>query len=295
MKLLREPLLHFLIAGVGLFVAYAWVGPREGTQGASPQREIRFSEGDLRWATETWKRQWQKNPSREELRGLVRDLLNEELLAREAREMGLDTDDTVVRRRLAQKMTFLIEDTSRLAEPTEDELRQFYEAHPEKFRREARVSFMQLFFNHTTRSSAAADARQALVELASATNPKLVAEKGDQLLIEPSVNDADESSVAAQFGQDFARAVFTLEPGAWHGPIKSAYGLHLVRVSEFTPAEQRPFLEVRDQVLDRWREQRRQEATERYFGELFKKYEIVADEGVEAVIGPLSVEAGQAR
>ncbi len=95
-----------------------------GDAGASPQREIRFSEGDLRWATETWKRQWQKNPSREELRGLVRDLLNEELLAREAREMGLDTNDKVVRRRLAQKMTFLIKDTSRLAEPTEDQLRQ---------------------------------------------------------------------------------------------------------------------------------------------------------------------------
>src|SRR5262249_48343258 len=161
--------------------------------------------------------------------------LKEELLAREARELGLDKDDAVVRRRLAQKMTFLIEDTSGVAEPSEQELRQFYEAHLQEFRREARVSFTQVFFDGA-RAGAEADARQTLVRLADASDAALVVDAGDQLLIEPEVTDADEESVAAQFGRDFASAVFALTPDAWHGPIQSAYGLHLVRVSAIRPA-----------------------------------------------------------
>lgn len=292
MKLLREPLLHFLLLGAGMFAAYAWL---DGAgQGSTSHREVRISDGDVRWAAETWARQWQRSPSREELREVVIDLLKEDLLAREARDLGLDKDDAVVRRRLAQKMTFLIEDTSRLTEPTDEELRQFYEAHSREFLRKARVSFTQVFFDRA-RTTAAADAQHALIELASANRTTPVADKGDRLLIEPQVNDADEGSVAAQFGQEFARAVFALAPSEWHGPIESAYGLHLVRVSEFKPEEQRPFLEVRDQVLESWRDEQRQEADKQYFAELAKKYEIIVDDSVKALVGPLDLEPEPAR
>src|SRR5262245_30184259 len=180
MKLLREPLLHFLVAGAPLFAGYAVLN-RAPTQETDPQREVRISAGDVRWAAETWTRQWHRSPSSEELRGLVQDLLKEELLAREARELGLDQDDAVVRRRLAQKMTFTIEDASQAADPGDEELRQFYEAHSQEFRREARISFTQVFFDRA-RASARADAGQALVELASAGDSPLVTGKGDQLL-----------------------------------------------------------------------------------------------------------------
>ena len=282
MKLLREPLVHFLLAGAALFAAYALVD-RGPTQATGSQHQIRIGEADVRWAAETWTRQWQRSPSPEELRGLVRDLLREEVLAREAHELGLDKDDAVVRRRLAQKMTFLIEDTSGSAEPSDEELQQFYRAHNQEFRREARVSFTQVFFDRA-RAGADAKARRALVELVGASDATLVADKGDQLLIEPEVRDADEGSVAAQFGKDFARAVFALPAGTWNGPIESAYGLHLVRVTAITPAEQQAFPEVRDRVLERWREARRQETEKRYFDELFKKYQIVIDDSVRALV-----------
>jgi len=283
MKLLREPLVHFLLLGAALFAAYAVID-RAPTQETGGQRELHIGEGDVRWAAETWTRQWQRSPSPEELRGLVQDLLKEELLAREAQELGLDKDDAVVRRRLAQKMTFLLEGTSGLAEPSEGELRQFYEAHHQEFRRQARVSFTQVFFDRA-RAGAQANARQVLVELGGASDAALTTGKGDQLLIEPEVRDADEGSVAAQFGQDFARAVFALAPGAWHGPIESAYGLHLVRISAITPAAQRPFSEVRNEVLERWREVQRQDAEKRYFAELFKKYQIIIDDSVKPLVG----------
>jgi hypothetical protein len=284
MKFLKEPLVHFLFVGAALFAAYAVIDRAPTQETGSQQRELHIGEGDVRWVAETWTRQWQRSPSQEELRGLVRDLLKEELLAREAHELALDKDDAVVRRRLAQKMTFLIEGTSGLAEPGDGELRQFYEAHHQEFRREARVSFTQVFFDRA-RAGAQATAQQALVELAGASDAALITGKGDQLLIEPEVRDADEASVAAQFGQDFARAVFALAPGAWHGPIESAYGLHLVRISAITPAAQRPFSEVRNQVLERWREVQRLDAEKRYFAELFKKYQIIIDDSVKALVG----------
>ncbi|ASY71572.1 hypothetical protein N181_30210 [Sinorhizobium fredii USDA 205] len=290
MKLLREPFFHFLLAGAGLFVAYTWLDDGVETRSqASSVREIRVGEGELRWVSETWTRQWQRTPSPEELRGLVANLLKEELLAREARELGLDKDDTVVRRRLAQKMTFLIEDTARISEPDESDLRQFYDAHKDNFRRTGRVSFVHVFFDRSKRVNAATDAQQTLVRLAADGGPEQITNEGDRLLIEAEIGGADLNTVTARFGQDFAREIFSLPPGAWSGPIESAYGLHLVRVSEMIPGEVSPFAQVKVQVLEQWHEQQRRAYEERYFAELFKKYDIVADERVEALVGPLTV------
>jgi hypothetical protein len=286
-RLLREPLLHFLIAGSSIFAAYAWLNP--AGRGAAPagSREVRISAGDLRWLSEAFSRQWQRPPTRAEMRGLVTDLLREELLAREAREIGLDENDTIVRRRLAQKMSFLIEDTARLTDPTEDDLRRFYAAHPDLFQEPGRISFTQVYFGPEHRANAAADARAALARLAPSTPAAVAAQLGDRLMLESEFDHADESGVTAQFGADFSRAVFALEPGAWHGPIASGYGFHLVRVSAVRPARTLEFAEVRQRVMERWRDRQQQVADARYFAGLIKKYDIVADTSIRALIGPL--------
>ena len=144
-RLLKEPLLHFVVLGALLFGAYSWLN--RGARSEGPAKQVRVSETDVKWLVETWTRQWQRPPTRDELRGLVTGFLKEELLAREAREMGLEENDTIVRRRLAQKLEFLLQDTSRLAEPSEEDLHKFYAAHPERFQAEARVSFTHVFFN----------------------------------------------------------------------------------------------------------------------------------------------------
>ena len=278
MKLFREPLLHFLVAGGLLFAAYAWL--RRGESDTAPA--VRITASEVAWLKETWSRQWQREPSREELRGLVTDFLKEELLAREARAMRLDEDDTIVRRRLAQKVAFLVEDTARLTEPTEQDLRRFYEAHPEHFQTGARVSFTHVFFSRQKRGDAEADAQAALAELARGAD---AAELGDRLLIDAEMSDADERAVAGQFGPDFARTVLTLKTGVWSGPVVSGYGLHLVRVSELTPGRLRDFAEVRAQVLDRWRNDQERASSERYFAGLLKKYRVSVDESVKPLIG----------
>ncbi len=284
-RLFKEPLLHFVVLGILLFGVYAWMN--RGAGDSRPARQMRISENDVKWLKETWSRQWQREPTREELRGLVTEFLKEELLAREAREMGLDVNDTIVRRRLAQKLEFLIQDTSRLTEPTDDDLRRFYESNPERFSDASRVSFTHVFFNRDQRADAEAYAKAALEKLSHADAPASAADMGDSLLIDTEFHDADEQTVSGQFGRDFARTVFALKPGRWQGPIESGYGLHLVRISELKPARKREFLEVRTQLLELWRDQRQREDNEKYFAGLLKKYNVVIDEGIKTLVGSL--------
>ena len=150
------------------------------------------------------------------------------------------------------------------------------------------MSFTQIYFNRERRLDAAVDARIVLGQLSRTAAEVDTSKLGDRLLIDAEFRDADWQTVVGAFGSDFAEAVFALRPGEWNGPIASGYGLHLVRVSELKLARQRNFEEVRDQVLQRWREQRRLEENEKYFAGLLKKYEIVVDEDLKPLLGPLS-------
>jgi hypothetical protein len=286
MNLLKEPLLHFLLAGAVLFGAYAWIKPSPEEFSASKAPRIQISAGDVQWLTENWTTQWRRPPTREELRGLILDYLNEQLLAREARALGLEDNDVIIRRRLAQKLTFLIDDTVRRAEPTESELQQFYAANAQRFQSGARISFTHIYFSPRRRADARSDAVDALKLLLEAGDAPTATELGDRLLIEYEFRDETEQSISNAFGPAFARVVFTLKMGAWSGPIESGYGPHLVRVSMLREAHLSPLAEVRARVVEDWKREQEQLAKERYLRELRKKYNVVADDDVKALIAP---------
>lgn len=270
---LQEPLLHFIVAGMLLFAGYAWLN-----HGAVDEpRVVRITTADVNWLKETWSRQWQRPPSEQELRGLLNDYLKEELLAREAKEIGLDEDDTIVRRRLAQKMEFLVQDTTRLAEPSDDVLRRFYDSHRVQYQIPARISFTQLYFKTE------AAARRGLQELAK-RHPD---EVGDPNLLEREFYQADEQTVTSIFGPKFAAAISVLEPGSWQGPVTSSYGFHLVLIHERQAAQVRPFEQARAQVLDEWQRTQQAKASEQFFASLLKKYEVVVDQNIKSLIGPM--------
>ena len=280
MKLLREPLLHFVVAGAILFAAQAWWN-RDGAR-AEAVDAVRITEGDVRWLVETWRRQWLREPQPAEVQGMIADLVEEEILAREAIEMGLEQDDTVVRRRLAQKLSFLVEDTSRLVEPTEAELRAFHAGHADRFQTAATVSFTQVFFNPSARSDAAADARTTLVALRG--DDAVAANLGDRLLVEGDFRDLDRVTISSIFGPEFADAVLALAPGSWSGPIASGYGQHLVFVSATTPAKARPFDDVRDVVAAEWWREKEGAARRDYMALLRAKYPVEIDPAVRALL-----------
>ena len=288
LKLLNDPLLHFAAAGAILFGAYLIINRGETIPSAADP--IQIGEGDIRWLKNTFANQWQRSPTEDELRGLVAGFLEEELFAREAKALGLDQNDTIVRRRLAQKLTFLVEDTSRIVEPADAELRRFYDANAERFRVEARVTFTQLFFDPEKRQHAESDARAALVSI-SATATHGAPAMGDPILLENEFHEVDKKTASNVFGADFARAVFLLNPGRWAGPVKSAYGVHLILVTDLTPATLRPFEEARPKVLEEWRHQQEAEAKAAYLGKLREKYGVAIDSSADGSVAPPPVES----
>jgi PPIC-type PPIASE domain len=282
---LNEPLVHFLVLGALLFGVYAWLHRGESGGWESAAGPVRITAIEISYLTQTWERLQQREPTREELHALAAGYLKEELLGREAREMGLEQNDPIIRRRLAQKVEFIVKDTSRLATPTDDDLRRVYEANKKSFRTPARVSFAHVFFNPEIRRDAAADAQAALAALSSGTAN--IGNIGDPFPLDAEVRDDILQTVAERFGGQFAGAVFALAPGGWHGPIASSFGLHLVRVTEVKPARQREFSEVEPQVRERWRDEQQREASEQHYASLLKKYGVVVDDSVKPLIGPL--------
>ena len=297
-RFLQEPLLHFLVIGAVLFGAYAWLN-RDGSNAGAPQ--LRLAASDVAWLKETFALERQGEPNEAELRALVRGFVKEQLLARQAQELGLDKDDVVLRRRLAQKMTFLLQDNSRRAQPSDDELHRLYEAQrsqaqsgPGTMFTRPRISFTHIFFSRDQRADAAADAWQALGVLARSDGATPTAAMGDQISIKPEFRNADERAVANQFGAKFAARLFGLGPGPWQGPIESTQGFHLVRITQLTPAQLRPFDEIKEQLVELWHEQSQRESEERYFVEQLKRYRLVPDESVKALVGPLLDEQAAA-
>jgi parvulin-like peptidyl-prolyl isomerase len=274
-RLLREPLFHFLIAGALLFGGYEWW--TRDAQAAPTEDAVKIGQGEVRWLRETFTSQWRREPTSKEMSDLLATLINEELLAREARALGLDQNDTIVRRRLAQKLTFVVEDTIRVAEPSEDELRRFYATRSERYGPSPQVSFRHIFFSPDRRPDASADAG-AVLSLISADSEARPPE-GDPLPLESEYAGLDVQAVSSLFGPDFARTVFELPTGLWSGPVKSGYGAHLVVVLRRDQGEPRRFEDVRKTVLDDWRRWKAVETNEAFLGKLRSKYGVVVDAG----------------
>ena len=281
MKLLREPLLHFAIAGTILFSAYSWLN--DGGPEADGLEPVRIGQGEVDWLRKLYQNQWLRPPDTRELQGLVADLVNEELLAREAEAMGLAKDDGIIRRRLAQKLKFLVEDTTRLVDPDDSALRSYFDANAARFARSPSVSFSQVYFNTESRPDATGNAAAALAVLNAGAKD---AELGDRFLLGAETSGADRQAISNVFGEEFADAVLAVEPGAWSGPLKSGYGVHLVRVTEKDAGGAPAFETIRDKVLAEWRRDNEQEVGRDYLARLREKYGVEFEDSVKAQLEP---------
>jgi parvulin-like peptidyl-prolyl isomerase len=114
---------------------------------------------------------------------------------------------------------------------------------------------------------------------------------GDPILLENEFQELDQQTVSNIFGADFAQAIFFMKPGSWAGPVKSGYGVHLVRVTNLSPATLRAFEEARPKILEGWRHQQEAEAKAAYLGKLREKYGVVIDNSASRLVAPPPVEA----
>jgi hypothetical protein len=273
--LLREPLVHFVALGAALFVAYGALDRDRAEQPGA----IVVSRGQIEHLAIGFSRVWQRPPTAEELDQVIRDHVREEVYYREAIALGLDRDDTIIRRRLRQKLEFVSEDIAALAEPSESDLRAFLQSHPDRFRTESRFSFKHVYLDpqrHGNRLSADADALLGRLKRAGAHAD--ASRFGDRLLLSSSFDSVSSSEIAQQFGAEFARALSGLAPGQWAGPVQSAYGVHLVLVSARTEGRLPTLEGVRDAVRREWANAQREKANEAFYQRLLARYTVTIEQ-----------------
>ena len=265
---LREPLLHFLIVGAGVFLLYGILsGPGEGSDG-----EINVSIGQVEHLVSIFQKTRQRLPTPEELAGLVDNYIVEELLYREAVAIGLDRDDTIVRRRMRQKMDFLLDDLATI-EPTDKELQQFLSEQAERFRLDAHFSFDHFYI-------ADGDAAMATVILDQLRAGKLSEESVavSSGLLPDRIDDLSETQISALLGSTFTRQLMQLEPGDWAGPIESPYGVHLVRIDRMVESVVPPLAVIRSDVRREWLFDRRAASRDKMIDALREKYRITIED-----------------
>jgi hypothetical protein len=270
-RFLREPLLHFLLIGVALFMLY---GVLNRGRSDAP-RDIVISEARVEALAESFATVWMRPPTPEEIKGLVDDHIAEEIYYREAIAMGLDQDDTVIRRRLRQKMEFISEDAAAAAEPTDADLQAYLAAHPEKFLEPAELTFVQVYFSTEKRGDAARpSAEQLLVELQAGRGPAILADAGDPTLLPGDMQSASPQVIANTFGSDFAAQILEAPVGQWTGPLQSGFGLHLVRVDDRKADAMPAFEQIRPLVLREWQSEQRTQSNKAFLDSLRAKYDI---------------------
>ena len=269
---LREPLVHFLLLGAVLFAAYHYVQPAGSAAVSSKQIQLTLDE--LAQLAQLFQSQWRRDPTPEEFRRLVEDKVQGEILYREALAMGLDKDDEIVKRRMAQKMQFLAEDVAAAREPTAAELKSWYEKNRAKFALASRVSFRHLYFSPDRRGARARDdAAQALAKLGGQSeDSKLASGLADPFMFQDYYRDRAPDYLGKEFGPQFAQAVETLAPGSWQGPIRSGFGWHLVFVDTVIPGRIPAFEEIEPDVKTAWLAEQKARAWEKAYTDMRAKY-----------------------
>jgi hypothetical protein len=268
-RLLKEPLVHFLLLGGAVFALFALTrDPAE----AAPRDEIVVTAGQVRQLAAVFEKTWQRPPTPVEMENLIERRVREEVFYREALTARLDEDDAIVRRRMKQKLEFMLEDIAGQVTPTEQELQAFLDKNADRFRAQSRFTFRHIYFSADKREDADGDARRVLASLKPDVDTSAL---GDRLLmVESAFRDAEERDVARAFGREFAARLVEIPTGEWSGPISSGFGLHLVFLESRTTGEVARLDEVRDAVAREWSVARRSEMNEALYQELRKNYSI---------------------
>jgi parvulin-like peptidyl-prolyl isomerase len=268
-KILREPLLHFLLLSGVLFLVFHL---SDSEFSDSPSEEIVVSEGRIRTLISGFERVWRRKPNSEELDGLIETFVHEEVMYREAKALGLDRDDPVVRRRMRQKLAFISEDLITLT-PTQEQLQQFLDKNPAQFRRETRFSFRQLYFNINERgASVDSDIEKYLEDLVSSDADVEIS--ADQLMIPTRFSNAGEREIARSLGAQFLDELTSAPTGRWYGPVSSGFGLHLVYISNRTNGTVPRLSDVRTVVEREWAAVARKQSNEAFYTTLRQRYRV---------------------
>lgn len=270
-RLIREPLVHFLVLGAALFLFFHWRGDAPG----SSSHRIVITAPQIQQLAVGFARTWQKPPTDAELKGLIDEYVKEEIATREAMAIGLDRDDIIIRRRLRQKLEFIAEDTAASVPPTDADLRAWMALHPDAFRSDPEIAFRQVYLSPQRHgASLKPDALRLLAKLRAAGPNVSIDHLGDPTMLPSQQTLTPLFDTANSFGDNFANSLMNAEAGQWVGPMESPFGLHLVFVSKKIPAAQQPLANIRPEVQREVLLERKKNELQNLYQRLLEKYTV---------------------
>lgn len=270
-RLIKEPLVHFAIAGIAIFGLFALL---DDTPEPVAPNQIVVSVADAQWLVDQYEATWRRPPRPDELDALIDEFIKEEMLVREALALGLDQNDTIVRRRLRQKMEFLSEASAASATPDDSVLVDFLQENQNAFARPPRVAFEQILLNDGDSPEV------VLTELSAGSDP---ASLGARTLLPQVVPISTLNAIDSTFGRGFFTQVASLPTGDWQGPVTSSFGAHLVRISALEVSQVPPFEDIRDRVELEWRTSEAQAQRTRFLERLAAEYEVTRPDPSEVL------------
>jgi hypothetical protein len=265
----RDPLAHFLVLGGLLFAGASALD-------AMSQPVVRITQGDVEQIAASWQAMTMNPPSEEEMKGLLRERIDEEILAREAHRLGLDEDDVVIRRRLAQKMSFISDDVAVVMPATEADLLAFFEGRKERFRLPERYTWRHVVFS----AERPGDSERSAAEAALRSAPAGEDPAGDPSLVPGTFSEASREAIVGEFGESFYQALASTKESQWTGPVISPFGAHLIRLESRIPASEPSYDAVREQVREAWLSEERDKRNSEMREEIRRRYRIEFDAGV---------------
>jgi hypothetical protein len=265
-KAIKDPLIHFLIMGGLLFIFVSLWG-----NGRPAQNEIIVTTTTQKHLADLFEITWQRKPSADELKNLTQEHIKEEIYYREALALGLDENDTIVRRRMRQKLEFMQEDLQSFTTPTEDQLVAFFKAHIDKYMTDTIVSFQQIVVAPKKLGEQATEVVEALSQLNAGLAPQRLSRSS---LLPVSMKLETEKTVTNTFGRDFMQQIKIAKTGVWTGPVYSGFGTHLVLISLRQPARPLSFKQARERVAIDYIQFQREQAARQYYQTLKDQYRI---------------------
>lgn len=268
-KFLKEPLLHFILIGAGIFILYSLIGNK-----SEQPNKILITDNDVNHIVSIWKLQWHREPTEEELSDLIEKYIRQEILYREALNLNLDANDEIIKRRMAQKMEFMTSDVSALINaPSDEQLKSYFELNKNKYLLPERYSFFQILFTSDNHSDSYSDAL-GLLNTADNQSPEKMKESGDRFSFPFLYSDVAYNRVIAELGENIAKDLQSAEINKWSGPYQSGFGWHLIYLKKRTEPQLPEFAEIRDVLLRDYDFDKEQETRNVIFKEILSNYSI---------------------
>ena len=278
---LKEPLFHFMFIGAGIFVLYGLTA----NEPIDEESRIEISSVRADRMVTLWEKRWNRPPTQEEFNGLTKAYIKEEVLYKEALAMGLDADDPVVRRRMAQKVEFISNDMMTLETPTDKELQAYLDAHSSKYQLAGEMSFKQVYFNPSKHdASMEKEARELLAKLSQENHNLDVSTLGDTFLHGSAFKNIKEFEVNRMMGKAFTKKLFEQVTNKWVGVISSSYGLHLLYIESKQEAKIASLELAREAVISDWESDERKRINEVFVNNLSEQYTITIAQPTSALL-----------